>query len=179
MDSKRIIVAIGGAKGVGKTEVIKKIADVLDGFVIIRTGKILQKMSLKRFDKDFISLDKSHKNTIRKQYTQKILQINKNLLLDAHFGEFEDGGYPCVIPKKLLKYITHFALITSDSQQIQKRRNIDGKSRRLDTTSIQLNLLGEKLLFKKLIHNQNAKGLSVVNKNIDQVAKSITKFIKS
>jgi len=178
MNSQRTIIAIGGPKGVGKTALIKKLRPTLKNFAIICTGKILQEIAQRKYHKDFVFLDKTKKHIIRKRYAERVLAIDKNQLLDIHFGEFEDGGYPCVVPENLLEAITHFILITASPEEIQKRRKLDGKSRKLDLVSIQLNTLGEKLLFKELTANRNVKKLYEVNKTIDQTVDKIINFIR-
>lgn len=176
---KQLIVAVGGPKGVGKSAVLTKLSSLINNFTIISTGRILEKISQKKYKKRFLLLTRREKEKVRNQYARRCLKTSKNLLLDIHLGEFEDGGYPCVIPKKLLKNITHFILITANPKIIQERRKLDNKSRKADLASIKLNILGEKLLFKKLTTKTWVEKLIVNNKNIDYTMNKIAHFLKT
>ena len=175
------VVVVGGAKGVGKTKIIESSQPYLSTYCIFSLGKYLQELSLTLHGKYFPLLDSAKKLQIRNQMEEVILRLCKrsNLILDMHFGEFEEEGYPCVVPKKLLRHITRLVLITAASEEILKRRILDTKPRITDEVNISVNVVGEKLHYENLCRSLQVN--HIVLKNIDKqvTIKQFCRFIKS
>jgi len=177
--SKKLLIAVGGPKGSGKTDIIKDAVKKLVNFKIISTGRLLQRLSILKYQKNFIDLPSEEKTVIRDYYTKEVLDNDSNLILDIHFGEFEDGGYPCVIPNKIVPTISHFVLITNSTETIQNRRFLDMKDRRLDFVSTHLNVIGEEMLFNQLVQNNQSESLRIVNTDIKRSTEQLVNFIQN
>ncbi|MCR4263908.1 MAG: ATP-binding protein [Candidatus Roizmanbacteria bacterium] len=177
----RQFVAVGGPKGSGKSAVLKQALSILPGFKIISFGNWLMKQSRQELHADFPDLDIQNKNILRKKFEKEIISLTRSyqVILDMHFGEFEEGGYPCVVPKTLEQRFTHIVLLTASASAIQQRRLNDHKERRIDLISIHLNILGERLLYNNLCKKSHVKHSVFLNNDLDKTTRELVQFLSN
>lgn len=96
-----------------------------------------------------------------------------------HFGEFEEEGYPCVIPEILIPNFTHLVLITAPPKAIYHRRISDHKRRQKDLVSIRLNILGEQLLFDNFCRTSRARSSIFLNNDINKTTQELVQFVSN
>ncbi len=179
MVERRIIVALGGAKGVGKTTIVSFLKQKRPFVRVFNYGLVLKELAESYYSQSFEQLPISIRNQLREKGAKHIL---KNLgsvnLIDLHFGEFEAGGYPSVLPNELLLQITHLVLVTGQLEKIRERRMKDLERRRLDECSLRLNVLGESLLFEQLAEKQRLKKIRISNNDkVDTVVEQLLSFL--
>lgn len=181
--SRQKLVAVGGPKGSGKSMVLRQALRLLPQFKLVAFGDWLNEKSQQRFRVDFPYLDKQNKTLLRKKLGKEIIELNRSLhvILDMHFGEFEEEGYPCVVPEVITANLTHLILITASPGAICHRRRNDYKTRRVDLVSIHLNILGEQLLFDNLYCycTPRAKHSILLNNDIGKTTQELVQFLSN
>lgn len=173
----KIIVAVGGAKGAGKTSLITLLSAWFPDFKIYQIGKKLQIMSKKSYATNFVNLKNQQKWKLRNKLADEISKDPASKFIDLHYGEFENEGYPCVIPEKLICSLTHAVIVKCPIDLVRSRRMTDIKKRRNDIVSITLNIIGELLWFNEITSANSINKLIVDNKNIQKSAYKVKKFI--
>ncbi len=176
--TEKFTIAIGGPKGVGKSSILHNVIRFFPGFTIISSGSVLQKVSQAQYGLNFVDLPREAKRVVRRTYTEGVMKETAHTLLDIHYGEFEDGGYPCVIPELLLPHITHFVLVMGNSEAILNRRSHDSKERRADRASVRLNVLGERIIFNELVARYNKENVIIHNKDMQASVQQLAQFIQ-
>jgi|GEM_PF-3107878 len=169
--SNRYIIAIGGPKGVGKSTLLKSLHSHYPHLQIIPVGSELKRVARAEFHKSFLSLPLHNRRAVRNQFARSVVKMQYSVILDMHFGEFEDEGYPCIIPPLLQKYITQYVLLTASPSTLYTRRHQRTSTSRLDLASITMNIYGEKIIYQELVKRYGVPGCVVENEN---EAKSVT-----
>lgn len=164
MEGKKVVVALGGAKGVGKTSLALMLKKKHPEIRVFNCGKILRDLSCRRFNKEFKRLNINDRNILREECGEEIIKnfscVN---IIDLHFGEPENGKYQSVIPRSLLDKITHFVMLSADAHKILERRRRDKKNRKLDIKNIINNSMGEKKIVEMLSKKTGIEFISVDN----------------
>lgn len=128
-NSKHIL--IGGAKGVGKTTLLKS-ASLHNDFEVIIFSDLLKSYSKKIFKKNFLRLTLKERDSLRKIVASKILENIKPgvYLWEVHFCCYEFNRKRIVVPKNLFMASSQMILVTLDDNQIKERRMEDLKNKK-------------------------------------------------
>lgn len=178
LPSNRNIIAIGGPKGVGKSTLLKSLHSYYPHIQIIPVGSELKRIARMKFHVSFLSLSLHDRRKVRDLFAHRVVETQHSVLLDMHFGEFEDEGYPCIIPPVLQKNITHCMLITASPKTIYTRRRLRTSASRLDMASITLNIYGEKMIYQELVKRYRLPGCVVKSEDKIKCMVTIKKFFK-
>lgn len=180
MRRKRITIALGGTKGVGKTTLANYFKEKMQ-FRIFNCGLILKELANSYYTQTFELLPIKLRNQLRKKSADYILKhIGVFNLIDLHYGEFEAGIYKCVVPKKINAYFTHLILLTAPSEEILKRRLSDDKSRIRLIDDVIRNIYGEYKIAKDLAKELNIDLFIFENTGtIESTANQIKTYITS
>lgn len=165
--NRKTLIAMGGAKGVGKTLLAKTLKNSFDYIDVFNYGEILKELSAPLYATDFEDLPISLKTQLRKKAANYILNSSKNVsILDLHYGEFETGNYECVIPPRLRKSLNGLILLTAPEKDILKRRLNDNKPRTRNLKDIRRNVRGEYEIAIKLSNELKIKLTTIKNRSI-------------
>lgn len=176
MRKKQIVVAIGGAKGVGKTSLVSILKRKYPEVRIFNCGKILKELAHSYFKNNFEKLSIKNRNKLRKICGKIIIKnFSEVNLIDLHFGEPENRKYISAIPKILRTKLTHLILLSASNSKIFERRMKSGKPRKLDIGNISMNSNGEYEIAKKISAETEAELFKLDN---DEGNASIIKHIE-
>jgi len=178
ISSNRFIIAFGGPKGVGKSTLLQNLILHYPHVQVVPVGRELNRLAQSKFHKSFLRISIKERLRVRLSLAHRIIKKRGSVILDMHFGEFEDEGYPCSIPSMLRKRITHCILIIASPEIILKRRQLRVCSSRLDMTSIVLNIDGERAIFQELVKRYKLPGLMVKNENRRKCILDLKKYFK-
>lgn len=166
----KLLIAIGGAKGVGKTFLTKTVKDRFDYIDVFNYGQILKRVGTSTYATDFENLPISLKIQLRKKAANYILNSWKRIgILDLHYGEFETGRYECVIPPELRANLNGLVLLTAPYEDILKRRINDSKTRIKNLKDIRRNVKGEYKIAKKLSIELKLKLNIIKNRSVQDM----------
>lgn len=144
----RVIIYIGGIKGVGKTTLLSKVFE--DSLIKskYKRVKIAEKMfeigKAKGLIKSYEELEKmdiEKQTEIRLEAFQRIMKEEGNLVFDGHYAISSSHGYFYGIPLEGIKKINYYLLLYHDPTVILERRKNDiSKKRELNLKKIELDL---------------------------------------
>lgn len=167
LKNRKILIAMGGAKGVGKTLLAKTLKNSFGYIDVFNYGQILKKLSTPLFATDFEDLPINLKTQLRNKATNYILNSPRNIsILDLHYGELETERYECVIPSKLRKNLNGLILLTAPEKDILKRRTNDNKPRIINLKDVRMNVKGEYEIAIKLSNELKIKLIIIKNRSI-------------
>lgn len=132
------ILAVGGAKGVGKTTVLKHLQELSQHQVVYVSSK-LNSFSLAKHSRRLRELDVPKRDDVRKEYGEILAErLAKNssnrVYVDLHYTDIREDPDKVLHPALFLSIINCFVIMTADLEVIQARRLAD------ETRTRELNL---------------------------------------
>ena len=139
---KNTIINIGGARGVGKTTLLRSLSDSSlatdSGFVVLHMSDYLKDLSLFVYERPWSLLSEQDRQVVRVKAAERIQGLPANtILLDSHCVDMKDGQPVKIIPAEFERIIDGYIVITASPQVVRDRRLKDiRKIRDNDLTSI-------------------------------------------
>lgn len=178
----RIVVYVGGIKGVGKSTLFSKL---LAHSLVIDMGYERAKVAEKMFEllqirgviKQYEELETINielQNEVRLNAFKEILKNQKSLLFDGHYAISSPYGYSYGIPLEVAKKIDYFILLYNSPRVILERRRKDAfRKRELDLLKIELDLRVEEAFarFYAEITGKTLIKIRTDNKALDKMIK--------
>lgn len=163
------LVFIGGAKGVGKSTIIDRLARSVE-FKVVNTGDI------------YVYARDNELNP--EQEIAMYLIHNHKGIVDTHYtGGYSNGNFPRGLAKKYLLNIAKvksidFILLDIDKETLFKRRCTSKPKKYQDKDVICLELKMNRYYFKQYCNELLISGLIIKNESIDQTINKILRRIK-
>ena len=149
MTTKKLIVHVGGARGVGKSALLELMSNTVTTtlpLVVTPTSAYVQQLGREMFNRDWTELSMSEKNAIRKAFIQQITTFSRGIcVLDSHYVDvLPDGIVTPIVPLALQPLLHCHVVVDCTSEALLIRRKVDPiKSRPLNEAWIEQERCGE------------------------------------
>ena len=121
------ILAVGGAKGVGKTTALKELQKSPQTQVVYVSAE-LNRFSLTKNSKRLSALHISERDEVRKEYgeglAEKLTKSSDNkVYVDLHYTDIREDPDKILHPALFLSIVNYFIIMTADLEVIHERRS--------------------------------------------------------
>lgn len=128
-----IMIAVGGARGVGKSTTLGLLTKLDPEIDLISLGDKLNDFSLRQTGTSIYDVSTPAKDQMRKAFTEElILGVQQNdgcFLLDLHYTDIREGVDKIIQPEVLIKNVDNYVVFDADAETIAQRSLNDPKKR--------------------------------------------------
>src|SRR5687768_7320695 len=129
--TKNKILHLGGAKGVGKTTLLRGLCGSVlaaeNGIVIVHMSNYLRDLSLLVYEKNWGLLSENERQVIRVRAAQSIQTISaRTVLLDSHCIDMKDGLPVKIMPREFEEIVDGYIVMVAAPEVVRERRMRDG-----------------------------------------------------
>jgi len=175
------ILAVGGAKGVGKTTALKGLQELSPAQVIYVSAE-LNRFSLTKHSKRLSELDIPKRDEVRKEYgeglAERLIKSSDNkVYVDLHYTDIREDPDKILHPALFLSIVNYFIIMTADLEVIHERRSAGTtRKRELNLEKIKTEQDSELNCVTRLAHSYG-KTLTQINAALS-IAEIISLLLK-
>ena len=171
---QRLLVHIGGARGVGKGTVLEYLSHNIAGIVpltVVPVSALILQHGKEMFDRDWVELVDGEKENVRRLFVNELRQLPEWIgVLDSHYVDITpDGKILSIVPVELYPLIHCHVVIHCRTSMLLSRREQDTfKKRTLDRRLIERERRGELVIARRIaretrtpfhiVHNNECPG---------------------
>lgn len=177
------LVHIGGAKGVGKTTVLKYLeadATITNPIRIIECSLQLKILGKTAFGNDWENLNDEQRAEMRRSLHTFICNLPYDaVLLDSHYAEVRDNKIRAWLPEEYKRSVGLHIVIEASLEDILARRlNDPVKKRRIDLNSIAEEVRAEIKTAMAIAKETNKKLYVITNHNSHNTAAELVSLLR-
>lgn len=167
------IIAVGGARGVGKSTTLSFLSQNT-GEKVIFVSQELTKFCLHETGRGLFSYSSEEKDILRESFGEYLInkfleQRTGRFILDLHYTDYREGHDKVIQPECILERISKYVILDASSNSILRRRHFDSnRVRDLDLKLIEVERISERkaaerlaAYYKKPFYLFSTEGLSL------------------
>jgi adenylate kinase len=170
----KTIIHVGGAKGVGKTTILKKLSRYFkkrtgEDISLITVSEFLSNLAVSQFNKKWSDLTETERKTLREVAIQHFTSNESSvIILDSHYIDLKDGKPIDIMPDEFKRLIDIHVILEAKPEEILERRIKDGsKQRELDVSIIREEAEAEREAALRIAKELGKPILFMKNENIE------------
>ncbi|MCL4379583.1 MAG: AAA family ATPase [Candidatus Marsarchaeota archaeon] len=177
------IVHVGGARGCGKTTVLKEVAQLVgkDEMHIVYASEVLASVAMKTFGEPWLGLGDIERKKVRDATISYITKLQTGIVLvDSHYVELDNDHVKAIVPDDFNKGIGCHIIIEAPPKYVQARRQADNfKFRTTDISSIKKEITAEREEAQRLAGLTGASLYMVENVYVSHAASNVISLLRT
>ncbi len=178
------IVYVGGAHGIGKTTILKKleqkISIVGEDYCVVYTSQIVVNIAKQTYGLNWVNLNTVDKDRVRSKAIESIVSMQHNVLvLDSHYIDIDHKVVKIIVPEQLKPLISLYVLIdVPDNILFWRRYNDYARNRECDLDLINLELTAERAAAIELAKERSKTLNVIINEDYERAANELFSLLR-